>query len=156
MQPDSYEGFSGYADVVFNGKNVKLRIVGYNTKTISDYVDDDGKVYIISISFDGETMVVTKKLAPTRLSVTAADGSKITLLFDNGNVYVETAELKIKVDDTNYLAWTEASGIGVIAAQNGNVYTFTFNHRVGTYSFTVTVSDDGKTFTYTYNLKQNN
>ena len=69
---------------------------------------------------------------------------------------MEKAEFKIKVDETTYLAWTEASGVGIVATQNGNVYTFPFNHRVGTYSFTVTVSGDGKTFTYTYDLQQNN
>ncbi|MDE6028810.1 MAG: leucine-rich repeat protein [Clostridiales bacterium] len=152
LQPDSYENYSGYADVKFNGKDVKLYINGYNTKIIYKF-EMDGKLYDIYITFDGEWLNVTRKLSPVRYeNITATDGSKITLLVQDGNVYVLTAEFNIVVDQaTNRkLYWTEASGWGVLATQKGNAYTFSFSYLNVKYAFTATVSADFKTFTYTY------
>ena len=150
LQPDGYEGSSGTANVKFNGKDVELFVSGYNTKIIYNYKDEDGKLYDISISFSGETMEVSKKPSPIRYNLVAKDGSAITILFKNDFIYIEKAEFEIEVDTDRKLYWTEASGMGVFAEQNGNVYTFSFRFRSDTYNFTVTVSEDNKTFTYTY------
>lgn len=150
LQPDSYENSSGYANVKYNGKDVKLYVSGYNTKIIYNFEDEDGKLYDIYISFSGETMEVTKKLSPIRYQLTAEDGSKITILYKNDMIYIETAEFEIEVDTDRKLYWTEASGMGVVAEQKGNVYTFSFRFRSDTYNFTVTVSEDNTTFTYKY------
>ncbi|MDE7164563.1 MAG: leucine-rich repeat protein [Clostridiales bacterium] len=151
LQPDSYEGSSGTAKVKFNGKEVDLFVSGYNTKIIYNFKDEDGKLYDIYVSFDGEALDITKKLSPIRYALTAEDGSKITILFKNDLIYIETAEfVKIEVDTNRTLYWTEASGLGVFAEQNGNVYTFSFRFRSDTYRFTVIVSEDNKTFAYTY------
>lgn len=150
LLPENYDNNTGYADVKLNGKDVKLYINGYNTKIIYGY-EEDGKLYDIYISFDGDTLDVTRKLSDIRYSdIKAADGSKITILFRNGLVYIEKAEFEIVVDEaTNRkLYWTEASGLGVVAKQNGNVFTLSFRYLNDTYNFTVTVSEDYKTFTY--------
>ncbi|MDE7406085.1 MAG: leucine-rich repeat protein [Clostridiales bacterium] len=148
LLPDRYEDYKGYADVKFNGKDVKLYVNGYSTKIIYNY-EENGKLYNIYISFNGDVLDVTKKPSDVRYSdITAPDGSKITILFRNGLVYIEKAEFEIVVDeaDGRKLYWTEVSG--VLAQQNGNVFTFSFRFRNDTYSFTVTVSEDHKTFTY--------
>lgn len=152
LQPENYENNRGYATVKFNGKEVQLYINGYGTKIIYNYEDTDGKLYDIYIDFDGEALDITKKLSPIKYTdITAPDGSKITILLQNSNIYILTAEFEIVVDEQTgrKLYWTEASGMGVLAEKNGNVYTFKFTFRSTVYSFTVTVSDDYKTFTYT-------
>ncbi len=149
LQPESYENNRGYATVKFNGKEVQLYINGYSTKIIYNYEDEDGKLYDIYVDFNGETLDITKKLSPIRYNdITAPDGSKISILMQNDNIYIITAEFEIDVDTDRKLYWTEASGYGVLAEKNGNVYTFTFTYRSTVYSFTVTVSDDHTTFTY--------
>ncbi|MDE5593828.1 MAG: leucine-rich repeat protein [Clostridiales bacterium] len=152
LQPDNYENNSGYADVKFNGKDVKLYINGYNTKIIYKF-EEDGKLYDIYISFDGEWLNITRKLSPVKYEdITAPDDSKITILIQNGNIYILTAEFEIVVDEATgrKLYWTEASGLGVFARQNGNVFTFSFRYLNVTYTITATVSADYKTFTYDY------
>ncbi|MDE6294145.1 MAG: leucine-rich repeat domain-containing protein, partial [Clostridiales bacterium] len=151
LQPESYENNKGTAKVKFNGKEVDLEVNGYNTKIIYKFEDADGKLYDIYITFSGETMEVTKKLSPIKYELTAADDSKITILFQNDFIYILTAEfVKIEVDAGRNLYWTEASGMGVLAEQKGNTYTFSFRFRSDIYNFTVTVSADNKTFTYTH------
>ena len=82
----------------------------------------------------------------------ANPGSKITILIQNGNIYILSAEFEIVVDEATgrKLYWTEASGMGVFAQQKGNVFTFSFSFRSDKYTITATVSDDYKTFTYKY------
>ncbi|MCH5155793.1 MAG: leucine-rich repeat protein [Clostridiales bacterium] len=151
LQPDSYENYSGYADVKFNGKDVKLYINGYNTKIIYKW-EEDGKLYDVSISFTGEVMEVSKKLSPIRYDDIrcSSDNSKISILIQNDKIYIVTAEFDIEVETGRKLYWTEASGMGVLAEQKGNVFTFSFRFRNDLYKFTATVSSDYKTFTYTY------
>ncbi|MCH5154392.1 MAG: leucine-rich repeat protein [Clostridiales bacterium] len=150
LQPESYEGFSGYADVTFNGKRVQLYVSGYNIKMIYEY-EEDGTLYDISISFDAGVLVVSKTPSVILCSdITAPDGSKISIMFKGNFIYIVTAEFEIEVDVDRKLSWTEASGMGVIAAKEGNVFTFSFRFRNDTYRFTATVSEDYKTFTYKY------
>ena len=150
LQPDSYEGFSGYADVTFNGKRVKLYVSGYNMKMIYEY-EEDGTLYDISISFDAGVLVVSKTPSVILYSdITAPDGSKISIMFKGNFIYIVTAEFEIEVDTDRKLYWTEASGMGVVANKDGNVFTFSFRFRNDTYRFTATVSEDYKTFTYKY------
>lgn len=148
MLPENYENYYGEADVKFNGKDVKMTIIGYNTKIIYGFTDTDGIRYDFSISFDNDELIVTKTRSAERLeNITASDGSKITLLFSGDLIYVETAEFNIEVANGIKLKWTSVSG--VTALRDGNVYTFYFRHATGRYNFTATVSADGKTFTYT-------
>ncbi|MDE5562953.1 MAG: leucine-rich repeat protein [Clostridiales bacterium] len=150
LLPENYENNTGYADVKFNGKDVKLYINGYNTKVIYKF-EENGKLYDIYISFDGEALNITRKLSPIKYEdITAPDGSKITILIQNGYAYILKAEFEFVVDEATgrKLYWTEASGMGVVAQQKDNVFTFSFRYLNDTYNFTVTVSVDYKTFTY--------
>lgn len=145
LLPENYKDNNGYADALLNGEAVRIHIVGYNNKTIEGYVDEDGRHYDISLTFDGDTFTYTKRLNET-LNVTAADGSTLAIWFD-GSLIKVTGELKITMSDGNQLpAWEYDTAF----AQNPseNVFVFTRIYKNTTYRITVTVSGD--TFTYTY------
>ena len=73
--PESYENNQGEATVEFNGVNVKMTVNGFGTKKILDFTDSDGKRYDITLTFDGNTLVVKKSPAEIFIrNITAADG----------------------------------------------------------------------------------
>lgn len=148
LRLENLAGGSGDVDVTFNGKNVKLHLAADGTKTIFGYKDTDNKLYDITISFDAETLSVVKKLATLRYALTATDGSKITVLIKNGVAYIESAQFNIDADGGK-LHWGAASGMAVVAQQNGKTYTFSLRYRNTQFSFTVNVDTDKNTFTYT-------
>lgn len=155
LDPESYDGYRGYCDVVFNGNALQMYVNGYNSKTISGFVDADGLMYTASISFDGDTLVVKLVRDERRENIVAADGSVLNIHFDGSLVYVY-GEFKIKVGTNNdgtdkYLAFSEVSG--VVASVDGDTYSFTFKYLNDIYSITATVSADGNSFAYTYTVK---
>lgn len=150
LDPESYENFRGYADVMFNGKQVKLFVNGYNIKIIYGFTDSDGKKYDLALSFDDEHLVVKRTASATYINnITAPDGSVINLHFNGSLIYV-FGELKIEVAPGKYLRWSEANSS--IASKSGNTYTFTCLYLNKKYKITAKVSEDGKTFTYTYTV----
>lgn len=154
LLPEKYEstGFAGYADVRFNGQNVKMYIAGYNIKRISNFLDADGIRYDFDITLDGGTLVYVKTVSDTRVIVTASDGSSLTI-HTSGNFTYIYGTLKIVVgrdDKTGAdILMPDNDDYGVYATSiNGNVYTFVRDYRGTKYTITITVT--GNTFTYTY------
>lgn len=156
LLPEKYEstGYAGYADVKFNGQNVKMYIAGYNIKRISNFLDVDGIRYDFDITFDGETLVYVKTASDTRVTVTASDGSSLTI-HTSGNFTYIYGSLKIVVGHDNKtgadIMMPDNGDYGVYASSiNGNVYTFVREYRGTVYTVTITVT--GNTFTYTYDI----
>lgn len=151
LDPDKYKGETGYAEVTFNGVPTTLKISGYQSKTITEFTDSDGRVYNFEISLDGNTLVYTRKAAGHYKNITSADGSVINIRFAGSFIYVY-GEIKYVVDGSatpvKYLpAWSDGS---VFATETGeNEYTFTRPYLNTTYTIVVTVSADMTTFTYT-------
>ncbi|MDE7301487.1 MAG: leucine-rich repeat domain-containing protein, partial [Clostridia bacterium] len=153
FDPTTYEntGYSGTATVLFNGAEATLRISGFNSKTITEFKDTDGKVYNFVITLDGTTFTYEKVRNERILGITCEDGSVLNIYFAGNSIYVY-GELKIATgtgSDT-LPAWSQDSTL----AQNPSegVYEFTRPYRSTTYKITVTLSEDGKTFTYTYSI----
>ncbi len=142
---------AGEVDATLNGTPVKIRIVGYNTKRISAFTDSDGKKYDITLSFDGETLVVTKRLADMYIKdITADDGSVINLHYSGRLIYVY-GELKINVGTAaapKYLVWSDGGTIATFVSDK--TFTFTRDYLGKRYDITVTLSDDALTFEYSY------
>ncbi len=138
----------GYANAKFNGVSVRIMISGYNSRTIQNFIDSDGKRYDITISFDKNTLVVTKKAANIVVSnITAPDGSVINLHYFAGSIYVY-GEIRINVGTESEPVYITFSDYGTIAQNTSeNVYTFTLR---GKYRVTAVVSADQTTFTYSY------
>ncbi len=156
LQPENYEGMVGDADVTFNGKPAKLHIVGYNSKVIYNFLDTDGKYYDFYITFDGNTFTVRKSTPEKYMTgIKASDGSELNIHITGSIVYVY-GKLNIKVGedggaDIMMPEWGEGS---VIATVNGNSYTFVKWYRNTKYRVTVTLSQDQKSFTYTYEIAE--
>ncbi len=154
LLPETYEdtGYVGVAEATLNGVPVEISIRGFNTKTIKSFLDEDGKHYDISLSFDGNTLVYEKTLTPMYIrNVTAADGSVINLHITGTAIYVY-GTLKIEVEDGVYLP--EFGDYGTMATNTAeNVYTFTRSYKNVTYAITVTLSADNTAFTYTYQVQ---
>ncbi len=155
LQPDNFADtdYTGYADGTLNGKAVKIYVSGYNIKRISGFVDEDGKTYEFDISFDGNTLVYTKKVVGT-LNLTAADGSTLTIRV-SGNLIFVSGELKIKVgtnaDGSDIMMPTFGDGGTLAQRPSENVYTFVRDYRGTKYNITVTVT--GESFAYAYTVQ---
>ncbi len=153
LLPESYENNQGEATVEFNGVNVKMSVNGFGTKKILDFTDSDGKRYDITITFDGNTLVVKKSPAEIFIrNITAADGSVINLHYSGTLVYV-FGELKINVGtetEPKYIVWSDLGAIALFSADDENVFTFSVRYLNVKYTVTVTLNAERTTFEYTY------
>ncbi|MDE6401070.1 MAG: leucine-rich repeat domain-containing protein, partial [Clostridiales bacterium] len=153
LLPESYENNSGVATVEFNGKEVQMTVSGYGTKKILDFTDSDGKRYDITLTFDGNTLVVSKAAAEIYIrDITAADGSVINLHYRGSLVYV-FGELKINVgtaSEPKYLAWSDGGALALFDENNENSFTFTVRYLNTKYTVAVTMNADKTAFSYTY------
>lgn len=147
LSPEHYENFSGVAEVKFNGKTVELHVVGYNTKVIYNFLDSDGNYYDMYITFSGETFTVRRSTPDKVIRVTASDGSYLIFHITEKYTYVYG---KLNINVGNGVMMPEWSADFVIATASGNTYTFTKLYKNDKYFVTVTLSQDQKTFTYTY------
>lgn len=147
----SATGASSQIDATFNGTAVKISISGYSTKRINAFTDSDGKKYDITLSFDGETLIVTKRAADIHLrGITAEDGSEINIHYMGSLVFVY-GELKINVGTETapqYLVWSDGATMATFLSDN--TFMFTRDYAGVKYDVIVTLSDDGRTFEYTY------
>ncbi len=154
LLPESYENNQGVADVIFNGAKVKMSVNGFGTRKISGFTDSDGKVYDVTIDFDGNTLVVRKKLADIILNVSCVDGSTLTLRYSGPLTYV-FGTLKIKVgpnvDGSDiFLTWSDGGTLAVFSADNENVFTFSVRYLNVKYTVTVTLNAERTAFTYSH------
>ncbi|MCH5162719.1 MAG: leucine-rich repeat protein [Clostridiales bacterium] len=148
LLPESYEDYTGYADATLNGNKVSIYILGYNTKTIKNYVDTDGKKYNLSLSFEGNTLVVTKRLADgyVRDIRCETDDSVLNLHYSGSLVYVFGT---MYIDDIdNGITFGDYGTIATMLSDTE--FTFIRDWKSTKYYITVTLSDDYTTFTYTY------
>lgn len=152
LQPEKYAdtGYRGYATVTFNGQEVSLLINGYNIKSISNFLDEDGKRYNFDIRIENKKLVYEKTLADVRFTVTASDGSSLTIHTTATHTYIYgTIKIKVGEDAQGDIMMPDNGDYGVYASSvNGNVYVYVRDYRGTKYTITVTVSGD--TFTYTY------
>ncbi len=153
LLPENFEdtGYAGYADAVFNGRQVKVYVSGYNVKRISSYLDEDGKYYDFDIAIVGEKLVYERKVADRRVHITASDGSLLTLHFTANYIYVYgTLKIVADIDGSGneiMLPENEDYGVYVKSAQGD---TYVFERQYKNKKFTITVTVDGDTFTYSY------
>ncbi|MDE7372736.1 MAG: hypothetical protein K2N18_01595, partial [Clostridia bacterium] len=153
LLPETYEesGYKGYASVLFNGKQVQLYVAGYNTKKITSYLDEDGEYYDFNLSMVGDTLVYTKTVSDKRITVTATDGSSLTLHFTVDRVYIYgTLKVVVAQENGENVMMPNNGDYGVYAiSRDGNTYTFIRQYKDKTFTITITVSEDEGKFTYT-------
>ena len=152
LLPDSYEdtNFVGVADGILNGVPVKINVLGYNTKTIKNFIEN-GVVYDFTFTLDGDVLVYEKKVADTYLrNIKADDGSELNFHFSGKYVYV-FGTLQIEVADGVMMPpWGDYGTLAIEVAPN--VYEFTRDYRGTKYKIKVTLSSDKTTFTYEYEI----
>jgi len=151
--PENFEdtGYMGYADVKFNGRDVKMYVSGYNVKRISAYLDDDGIYYDFDISIVGDELVYEKKTADRRTTVTAEDGSSLTLHFTANYIYVYgTLKIAVDVDDKGNDIMLPDNGDFGVYVKNAQGNTYVFEREYKNKKFIITIVVDGDTFSYTY------
>ena len=155
LLPETYEdnGYAGYADVTLNGTPAKMYISGYGIKKISMFLDSDGKYYDFNFSIVGTTLEYKKTAAEIRLTVSAADGSSLTLHNTPNFTYIY-GKLNIVVgqdDKGKDIMMPDNGDYGVYATDiNGNSYTFERIYKDKKFIITIVLSADKTTFTYTY------